>query len=123
MRGFGELEATIMDRLWSWDQPATVRDVLDDLRTTRGIAYTTVMSVMDNLHRKGWLQRELDGRAYRYRTTYSRDQYAAAVMHDALSASPDRSATLMRFIERLSEAESNALRKAMRRLARGNPAS
>jgi len=119
MRGFGDLEAKIMDRLWSWNRPATVRDVLDDLRTQRDIAYTTVMTVMDNLHRKGWLQRELDGRAYRYRPTSSRDQYVAALMREALTSSADHAATLMRFTEQLTEDESVALRQAMRR--RGKP--
>ncbi|MDQ3474952.1 MAG: BlaI/MecI/CopY family transcriptional regulator [Actinomycetota bacterium] len=41
-----------------------MRAVLEDLRKTRSIAYTTVMTVMDTLHRKGILGRELDGRAY-----------------------------------------------------------
>ena len=34
-----------------------VREVLDDLRKDRPLAYTTVMTVMENLHRKGWLRR------------------------------------------------------------------
>ena len=57
MRQFGELEAVIMDRLWEWGRPALVREVLDDLRKDRPLAYTTVMTVMENLHRKGWLRR------------------------------------------------------------------
>jgi predicted transcriptional regulator len=66
VHGFGELEATIMDRLWSRDAPATVRDVLNDLRRRREIAYTTVLTVMDNLYKKGWLRREPpDGRTDR----------------------------------------------------------
>ena len=123
MSGFGELEAKIMDLLWSREHPATVREVLGDLRTQRAIAYTTVMTVMDNLHRKGWLQRELDVRAYRYRPTSSRDEHVAALMRDALTSSADRATTLMRFTEQLSEAESVALRKAMRKLGRGKSES
>jgi len=53
MRQLGELEAVIMDRLWEWGRPALVREVLDDLRKDRPLAYTTVMTVMENLHRKG----------------------------------------------------------------------
>jgi len=52
MRQLGELEAVIMDRLWEWGRPALVREVLDDLRKDRPLAYTTVMTVMENLHRK-----------------------------------------------------------------------
>ena len=73
VRGFGELEAVIMDRIWNRDPQAstTVREVFDELAAERGIAYTTVMSTMDNLHGKGWLQRERDGKAYRYWPTLS----------------------------------------------------
>ena len=62
MRQLGELEAVIMDRLWQRGTPALVREVLDDLRHDRPLAYTTVMTVMETLHRKGWLRRHRDGR-------------------------------------------------------------
>jgi predicted transcriptional regulator len=118
VRGFGELESKIMDRLWASGQPATVREVLDDLRADRVIAYTTVMTVMDILYRKGWLRRERDGRAYRYQPVSTRESYIAELMRDALSSSTDQAATLVRFTEQLSEDESVALRKALRRVAR-----
>src|SRR5260370_26278900 len=63
MRQLGELEAVIMDRLWKWGRPALVREVVDDLHRDRPLAYTTVMTVMENLHRKGWLRRERGGPA------------------------------------------------------------
>jgi predicted transcriptional regulator len=63
MRQFGEREAVIMNRLWAWRRPALVREMVDDLQKDRQIAYTTVMTVMDNLYRKGWLPRHRDGRA------------------------------------------------------------
>jgi Penicillinase repressor len=55
MRGFGDLEAVIMDRLWTWNRPATVREVLEDLQAYRDIAYTTVMlySVLDEAGDRG----------------------------------------------------------------------
>ena len=119
MRGFGELEAKIMDRLWSRGEPATVREILEELRAGRRvIAYTTVMTVMDNLHTKGWLQRERDGRAYRYRPSESREHYVAELMRDALTTSTDHAAALVRFTEQLSEDESVALRAALRKIAR-----
>jgi len=57
-RGFGDLEAVVMDRLWDRDGATTVRMVFEDMLRDREIAYTTVMSTMDNLHHKGWLSRE-----------------------------------------------------------------
>src|SRR5258708_39850242 len=77
MRQLGELEAVIMDRLWEWGRPALVREVLDDLRKDRPLAYTTVMTVMENLHRKGWLRRDRDGRAWRYEPAGSRSGYSS----------------------------------------------
>ena len=61
-----------MDRVWAWDRPVLVREVLECLRRDRGIAYTTVMTVMEHLYRKGLLDRERDGRAYRYALAQSR---------------------------------------------------
>ena len=113
MRGFGDLEAVIMDRLWTWNRPTTVREVLDDLQTYRDIAYTTVMTVMDNLHRKGALTREKDGRAWRYLPARSRDDYAAQLLSSVLDEAGDRSETLMRFVSRMRASEVEALRRAL----------
>jgi predicted transcriptional regulator len=121
MRGFGELESKIMDTLWSSGRAATVRDVLEELRGSREIAYTTVLTVMDNLHRKGFLLRERDGRAYRYLPTFTRERYVAELMRDALASSTDPAATFLHLAEQLSEDESTALRTALRRLARRKP--
>ena len=118
MRGFGELEATIMDRMWSRGGSATVRDVYEELRAGRDIAYTTVMTVMDNLHRKGWLDRERDGRAWRYRPTTSREEYAADLMREALGHTSDPTTAFAHFLSGISEEDSHALRSAMRRVAR-----
>src|ERR1700758_1206260 len=88
MRRFGELEAVIMDRLWEWGRPVLVREVVDDLRDERGLAYTTVMTVMENLYRKGWLRRERDGRALRDEPAGSRSGYTAALMNHAPGPPP-----------------------------------
>ncbi len=67
MRRLGELEASVMDVLWNATEPMKVRDVLAEVNRDRELAYTTIMTVLDNLHRKDWVVRELDGRAYRTR--------------------------------------------------------
>ncbi|MGI8627209.1 MAG: BlaI/MecI/CopY family transcriptional regulator [Geodermatophilaceae bacterium] len=113
VRRLGELEAAIMDRLWRWRRSATVREVLDDLRKTRAIAYTTVMTVMDTLHRKELLRREIDGRAYRYEAVLSREEHSAQLMQAVLADSTDRTATLVSFFEQMSPIEANNLRKAL----------
>ena len=113
MRRFGELEAVIMDRLWEWGRPVLVREVVDDLRDERGLAYTTVMTVMENLYRKGWLRRERDGRAWRYEPTSSRSAYTAGLMSDALGTTPDRRRALAHFVLQMSPHDTALLREAL----------
>jgi len=113
MRQFGELEAVIMDRLWGWGRPALVREVVDDLSRDRSIAYTTVMTVMENLHRKGWLRRQRDGRAWRYEPTGSRSGYTAALMSEALATNPDRRTALAHFVLQMSPHDAALLREAL----------
>ncbi|MGW7098686.1 BlaI/MecI/CopY family transcriptional regulator [Streptomyces sp. NPDC054838] len=114
MRRLGDLEAEIMDRLWLWQRPASVREVVDDINLGRRVAYTTVMTVADILHRKGWLRREKSGRAWIYEAVRSREEYTAALMQDALGDSQDRKATLLRFVERMSREDVEALDAALR---------
>src|SRR5882672_3741311 len=61
-------ELAIMKVMWRLGT-ATVRDVYEDLLETRRIAYTTVMTMMNILETKGYLKKEKDDRAYRYRPT------------------------------------------------------
>jgi predicted transcriptional regulator len=113
MRRFGELEAVIMERLWERGRPALVREILDDLHGDRDLAYTTVMTVMDNLYRKGWLRRERDGRAWRYEPTGSRSGYTAGLMNEALESSADRRRALAHFALQMSPHDAEILRDAL----------
>ncbi|MFG2843047.1 BlaI/MecI/CopY family transcriptional regulator [Kitasatospora sp. NPDC048296] len=116
MRRLGELEAEIMDRLWSWGDPSTVRRLVDDLNTHRQIAYTTVMTVAEILYHKGHLRRRKEGRVWLYETVRSREEYTAALMADALTSSPDRSTALAAFAEQITPEEQQALRAALETL-------
>src|SRR6201984_2877066 len=120
MRRFGELEAVIMDRLWERGRPMLVREMVEDLRADRALAYTTVMTVRENLRRKGWLRREGDGRAWRYEPTGSRSSYTASLMSDALATSPDRRTALTHFALQMSPNDAALLREALDR-ALGEP--
>jgi predicted transcriptional regulator len=110
----GELEDAVMTRVWKWNRPVTVREVLEDLQQERSIAYTTVMTVLDNLHQKGWVRREAEGRAYRYEAVSTRAAYAAALMNDAWSQSDNPAAALVAFFGMMSEEQRRALRDAVR---------
>jgi predicted transcriptional regulator len=113
----GPLEAVVMERLWSHGCPVTVREVLDELQRDRSVAYTTVMTVMDNLHSKGLLSRERVGRAYHYSTKQSRDQHTAELMGAALAGSEDRASALLHFVEQMPAEEVAGLREALDRSA------
>jgi predicted transcriptional regulator len=119
VRGFGELEAAVMHRVWDHDGPVTVRDLFDELLQTRPIAYTTVMSTMDNLHRKGWLARERDGKAYRYTAVASREEYSARLMGEALAAAGDTEAVLSHFVAQMDGGQAEALRAVLDKLTGG----
>jgi predicted transcriptional regulator len=113
MRPFGELEAAVMRQLWERDEAATVRDVLAALSGSRTLAYTTVMTVMDNLHRKGQLSREMSGRAWLYRPVRGRAEHAAALLRSVLAESDDRQEVLMRFVNDLDSDGVAQLRSAV----------
>ena len=111
VRASGELEAEVMERLWAADAPRTVREVLAEVNATgrRPVVYTTVMSVLDNLHRKGWLTRTMVDRAYLYRPVRTKQQHSAELMTGALAGSGDRPATLLAFVDQLDPADAKAL--------------
>jgi predicted transcriptional regulator len=115
MRGFGELEAVVMDVMWRREQPATVREVFEELAAGRQIAYTTVLTVLDNLHRKGFLKREMSGRAWSYQPTASREEYTASLMRHALDEAGDQRRALAHFVAGMSDEESQTLRAVLRR--------
>ncbi|HWH30871.1 MAG TPA: BlaI/MecI/CopY family transcriptional regulator [Mycobacteriales bacterium] len=121
MRRFGELEAAIMECLWARSQPASVRDVLGELHTGKQLAYTTVLTVLDNLHRKGVVTREMSGRAWLYQPAYSREEHTAMMLREVLGTSGDRQAALMHFVAELDTdavADLTAAVKAAKKRAR-----
>lgn len=119
MHGLGELERAVMDVLWRADGPLKVREVLERLDTGRELAYTTVMTVLDNLYRKAWVVRERDGKAYLYHPKFSRAEVSARSLRAVLDESGDPEAVLLHFTQSVSERESAVLRKGLRKKASG----
>ncbi len=113
MARFGDLEAAIMDVVWAASAPVRVREVSEQLNRDRPLAFNTVQTVMENLYRKGWLERHKDGRAYRYVARRSRNDYAAGLLAEALSAARDPAATLVRLAGGLGPREAARLRAAL----------
>lgn len=122
LRQFGDLEAVVMDVLWSATEPLTVRHVHGEISKTRQIAYTTVMSTMDNLFRKGWLLRDKVGLAYQYRPTMSREEHTANLMRTVFESGGDSELILNFFLDQIGDDESGRLREAFQRLSTGENA-
>ena len=115
MPRLGKLEAAVMDVMWSAGGPLTVREVLERIPAQRDLAYTTVMTVLGNLHRKGMVGREAAGRAYSYRPSLTRQEAAAASFREILDASEDPRSVLLHFAETASDEESTVLRDGLAR--------
>lgn len=116
MARLGNLERDVMDQIWAASGPVTVRDVHEALAVERDLAYTTVMTVLDRLAKKGVVHRVRDGRAYRYQAASGKDQLVADLMREALDAAGNRAsreAALVRFVDQASADEAKALREAL----------
>lgn len=108
----GELEAEIMELMWSRDQ-ATVRDIHDTLALRRAIAYTTVMTTMSRLFDKGILRRRPQANHYLYSPALTRDEFTRRVagsVIDGLLEDFSRPA-LAHLVDRIGEADEERLRE------------
>jgi len=73
------LELDCMNTLWPLGE-ATVREIRDRLAERRARAYTTIMTIMDRLARKGVVERRKTGRAYVYRPRLSAEEARAQAL-------------------------------------------
>lgn len=119
MLRLGELEGAVMQVLWASDAPLRVREVMERLESPRDHAYTTVMTVLDNLHTKGMADRSRDGRAYLYHAAKTRPEYGAEMLREVLTTSGDPENVLLHFAQSASAEESQFLRSALRKVGRG----
>lgn len=107
-RRTGQLEQSVLAYLWAVDEASTPAEV--HAAVAPDLAYTTVMTVLTRLHRKGRVERERAGRAYAYRAVDSEAEHRATLMHDHLDEAPDQRAVLSRFVETLTTDEALELR-------------
>lgn len=82
-REFTPLELEIMKVLWAGG-PATVAGVQEALPGEPRLAYTTVQTMLNILHRKGKVKRALKGRAFEYAPAVSRQRAARAAVRDMI---------------------------------------
>ena len=102
-----------MEVVWSTHGPVTGREVVDELARSRPVVYTTVLTVMDRLARKGILDKQPTGKAHTYRAVQSREAYTAERMASLLGAGGDPAAVLLRFVQQLPPEQAAKLRAAL----------
>ena len=113
---FGTLELRVLDALWARDAAQSVRDLQSEFD---GVAYTTLMTTLDRLHRKGLLDREKAGRAFVYRPRYTRDVLRSQLANEALQAVfGDRASELTPILSFFVESVSREDREALDALER-----
>lgn len=81
----GELQTAVMEILWR-QSPLSVSEVEQKLQKKREIAHTTVLTILDRMHRKNFLLREKQGKAYVYSPRYTKDEFERGVAQEVLSA-------------------------------------
>jgi predicted transcriptional regulator len=70
-RAFGPLEVQVLEAIWRSRRLATVRDLH---AAFPGFAYTTLMTTLDRLHKKGVLLRTKISRAFAYEPRFTRHE-------------------------------------------------
>src|SRR5580658_438889 len=109
-RHLGPLEQRMLDTLWTRGS-ATVRELLEE--SYQELAYTTVMTTLDRLFKKGLLKRKEEGRAFRYAPRCSREELhreeAGLAFQQLLDVSPSSSLPLSFLVEILSERDAQLL--------------
>lgn len=96
----GELERRVISILWADPRPElTGRDVANELP---GYAYTTIVTVLDRLTRKGLVTRTKLARTNRFAATGTMAEHAALAMYHALAAAREPGAALVQFVELLT---------------------
>ena len=78
----GDLEREVMEEIWRRGE-MSVRDIHTGFGDERA-AYTTLMTTLDRLYRKGLLERRKEGRAFLYSARISRDEFTRSVAKDVL---------------------------------------
>jgi len=104
----GPLEQQVLNVLWDSGR-ASIRQVIAALGGTH--AYTTIATVLGNLERKGVALPHHEGRSVYYSASQSRERHAAHLMQQALSTSTDRAASILHFVDTMSDRDAQLLRE------------
>ena len=106
----GPLESRLLEQLWAQSHPATVGHIR---RALPELAYTTIMTTLDRLYRKGLLLREKDGRAFAYAPRYTRAELLGELISghvaDLLGAAEEGTVLLSTLVRAVSRTDAALL--------------
>jgi predicted transcriptional regulator len=106
----GELETELMERAWA-HQEISVRGLHQEMG--KRLAYTTLMTTLDRLYKKGLLHRRKEGKAYFYFPVLTEQQYQESLTQHffgmVLNDRKNSGAVLSRFVEAVGEADQRML--------------
>ncbi|MBB1259378.1 BlaI/MecI/CopY family transcriptional regulator [Streptomyces alkaliterrae] len=112
-RAQGELESEVLAALRSAARPVTAAEVQE--RLGRGLAYTTVITILTRLRAKGAVTRRRAGRAFEWTAVADQAGLAALRLRRLLDAEADREAVLARFVTALPPDDEQLLRGLLAR--------
>ena len=111
MASLGDLERAVMELLWAAEEPVPATVLQTELRD-RGVALTTVHTVLTRLEQKGFVVHD-DARPRRFSARSTRADHAAELMHEVLGQAGDRQAVLARFVGGVDPDEARLLRELL----------
>ncbi len=112
-RGMGQLEAEVMSILWDTDDWLTPREVLARLQSDPPVVYSTVMTILRRLWKKGIVDRRTVGKAFAYHPVKGEGEQTAERMAGILEAAEDPEAALTHFLAGLNARRRRQLRKLL----------
>jgi predicted transcriptional regulator len=82
LSSLGPLERKVLETAWRLKR-ANVRDMVDEFDNE--FAYTTIMTTLDRLYKKGYLEREMSGRAFVYSPRVTQEQMQIGILGDVIT--------------------------------------
>lgn len=117
-RPAGDLEAAVLGVLWASQQPMVPADVLAEL--DNDLAYSTVLTILVRLHRKGTIQRTRHGRAHAYSPLIAEADVVTGQVRRMLRDATDRNTVVHAFLAGLEPGDEALLRELLARTSPEN---
>ena len=124
LHGLGSLQTEVMDLVWQ-QKEATVAQLVEKICRRRTVTYTTVLSAVQKLEKKGWLKHRSEGRAHVYYATRDRREVGSRTLRELLRTafSGDVRLLLASLLDdvRLSDADLKELRRLIEERRKEGP--